>query len=461
MNGKDGGLDLSDLEKEIDSAVDLLLVKKKEQTKSAGVSQGQPSNNHLPIERAETTDRASPHPATQPQAKPSKIHPSFENAAIVKGPPSSASMTQTTTSSGHLLQEKLEEVEAQLLTLEWDLNAKHINNAITHLQDLRKNTHLGNELEKVIILIQKVLYQLILDESKLTPAALKFLQKSWKAIKGMTDKRFSLEIDKEALARELLAEFQRLRIEEKVTKEQTKVVDAQRSLEGTLAQEETRASEQSLVNERISLTEIDTFMTKLEKLMHVINEEQKRWESIHQEIINVKDDLQRKLRSISETSEKKLEEEKLELDEVLEKVSAQPSNLESQQAVSSPVIAVSLFQVSGVVFALPEKQIIRSFPTKKWVSDSFIERGKVKLKNREIPLFNICQVFKLKPSTEENPLVILIKGREDHPAAVIIDKAISREEMEYQPIEGRPYIWGQGISKRGRVWILNVEQISP
>jgi chemotaxis protein histidine kinase CheA len=132
-----------------------------------------------------------------------------------------------------------------------------------------------------------------------------------------------------------------------------------------------------------------------------------------------------------------------------------------QQAVNLPLLAVSLFQVSGVVFALPEKQIIRSFPIKKWVSDSFIERGKVKLKNIEIPLFNIFQVFKLKPSTEENPLVILIKGREDHPAALIIDKAISREEIEYQSIEGRPYILGQGISGRGRVWILNVEEISP
>jgi hypothetical protein len=461
MSGKNSGFDFADLEKEIDSAVDLLLVKKKEKTNPAAVSQSHPPNNHLQFERAATPDRAAVHPATQSQARPSKVPPSFENKDIVKSPSSPASMAQTTTSLSRELQEKLEEVEAQLLTLEWDLNAKHINNAITHLQDLRKYTHLGNELEKVIILIQKVLYQLILDESKLTPAALKFLQKSWKAVKGMTDKRFSLEIDKETLVSELLAEFQKLRIEEKVTKEQTKVIDDRRSLEGTLMREEARVSERPLMNERVSFTEIDTFMSKLEKLMHVLNEEQKRWESIHQEIINVKADLQRKLRSIPETRGQKLGEEKIELGEVIEGASAQPANFESRQAVGAPLIAVSLFQVSGVVFALPEKQIIRSFPIKKWVSDSFIERGKVKLKNREIPLFNICQVFKLKPSTEENPLVILIKGREDHPAAVIIDKAISREEMEYQLIEGRPYIWGQGISRRGRVWILNVEQISP
>src|SRR4030043_1400861 len=137
------------------------------------------------------------------------------------------------------------------------------------------------------------------------------------------------------------------------------------------------------------------------------------------------------------------------------------SNQELQQAVSAPVIAVSLCKVSGVIFGLLEKQIVRSFPVKKWVSDSFIERGKVKLKNREIPLFNIVQVFKLKPSTEENPQVLLLRGREDHPAAIIIDQAVSREEIEYQLIEGRPYILGQGISKSGRVWVLDAEQISP
>jgi chemotaxis protein histidine kinase CheA len=129
--------------------------------------------------------------------------------------------------------------------------------------------------------------------------------------------------------------------------------------------------------------------------------------------------------------------------------------------VSAPILPVSMFKVSGVIFGLPEQQIIRSFPIKKWVSEFFIERGKVKLKNREIPLFNIFQVFKLKPSTEENPLVLLIKGRADRPAAVIIDQAIPREEIEYKPIEGRPYILGQGAARSGKVWILDAEQISP
>jgi hypothetical protein len=460
MNGKDDGLHLSDLEKEIDSAVDNLLVQKKDRTNPVPPRQSQSPAHLTPPEGADIANRPSSFSAVQSRTQSQKAHPSFARTDIEDKPVSLESFPQTTTSLPRELRTKLEEVEAQLLTLEWDLNAKYINSAITHLQDLRKYSRLGNELEKVIIMIQKVLYQLILDENRLTPAALKFLQKSWKAVKGMTDERFSLEIDKGTLVRELFAEFQKLRIEEKVTREKTKEIEVRSSLEKMMEEGESRGAEMPRADARISIEEIGKFMSKLEALTQVVNEGHKKWESIHQEILNFKTDLQNKLRSASKTRTKPLADEHAEFAEESERLSHHPSNLESKQDLSGP-IALSLFKASGVVFGFPEKQIIRIFPIKKWVSDSFIERGKVKLKNREIPLFNIFQVFKLKPSTEGNPLVLLIKGKEDHPAAVIIDQAISREEMEYQPIEGRPYILGQGISRRGKVWILDIEQISP
>jgi hypothetical protein len=462
MNEKDGSWDLSDLQKEIDSAVDNLLVKKKEQTNPVTTPlttpQAQPPKNHLPAEGAGAADRPAPSAsfAETTRAAPRELKEKF----AADRPSASASLAETPKLIPRELKEKVEEVEAQLLTLEWDINSKNINSAITHLQDLRKYSHLGNELEKVIILIQKVLYQLILDESKLTPTALKFLQKSWKAVKGMTDERFSFEIDKGTLVKELIAEFQKLKIEEGALKEKARGIQAQRSLEERIVPGEAQGVETPLVNERISRVDLDNIMNKLEKLVQVVNEERKRWEGIYQEISNVKADLQRG--SISkQPMSKKMQEETLELDQRVAMASSLVSNPEFQQGVSSPVIAISLCTVSGVIFGLPEKQIVRSFQVKKWVSDSFIERGKVKLKTREIPLFNIFKVFKLKPSTEENPLVLLIRGREDRPAAVIIDQALSREEMAYQPVEGRPYILGQGISRRGRVWILDAEQISP
>lgn len=431
MNKKDGGWDLSDLEKEIDSAVDTLLVEKKAHSNPTP----SPPKTLSPVQEATRTD------------KPSSLPPS-------------ASPVQTGGRVSRELHEKLEEVEAQLLTLEWDISSKHINNAITHLQGLRRLSQVGDELEKIIILIQKVLHQLILDESKLTPAALKFLQKSWKAVKGMTDERFSFEIDKKTLVRELVAEFQKLRIEE-TPKGKAERIEARQLPEERIAMVEERVTQKSFVAAPIPFAELNKFMNKIENLISVVNEEKKRWESIHQEISNFKAELQKTLSSGVNLQRVTQKEEIAGLDERIAREPHRPSDLELQQTVDRPLLAVSLFNVSGVIFGIPEKQIIRSFPIKRWVSEFFIERGKVKLKNREIPLFNILQVFKLKTSTEENPHVLLLKGKKDHPAAIIIDQAISREEIEYQTIEGRPYILGQGISKSGRVWILDAEQISP
>jgi CheW-like domain len=452
MNRKEGGGDQSDLEREIDSAVDTLLVEKKARSNPIPA----PQKTLSPVQEATITDKF-----TTPPSK--KLISPIQEATITDNPPSlppSTSQVQTKEPFSRELKEKLEEVEAQLLTLEWDISSKHINNAITHLQDLRKLSHVGDELEKVIILIQKVLHQLILDESKLTPAALKFLQKSWKAVKGMTDERFSFEIDKKTLVQELIVEFQKLKIEG-APREVVEGIEARRPLEERSALFAERAAQKPPVEAKIPFTELDKFMNKIENLIRIVDEERKRWESIHKEIGNLKAEMQKTLSFGGKNQRESHSEEIIGLAERLERGASRPSDLEFTQAVQKPSVAVSLVNVSGIIFGIPEKQIIRIFPIKRWVSDFFVERGKVKLKNREIPLFNMVQVFKLKPSTEENPQVVLLRGREDHPAAIIVDQAVSREEIEYQPIEGRPYILGQGKSKSGRVWILDAEQVSP
>jgi hypothetical protein len=452
MDRKDGGGEQSDLEREIDSAVDTLLVEKKARSNPTPSS----SKNLSPVQESTIADK----PSTPPLRKT----PIPVREATITDKPSSlpppVAEVQTRGLVPRELKEKLEEVEAQLLTLEWDISSKHINNAITQLQDLRRVSHIGEELEKIIILIQKVLHQLILDESKLTPSALKFLQKSWKAVKGMTDERFSFEIDKKTLVLELTAEFQKLRIEG-IPKEGTEGIEAQRPPEERSSLFAERVAQKPPVEAKIPSGALDKFMNKIEHLLRIVDEERNKWESIHQEIGSLKAAMQKTLSSGGGIQKESYHEEITGLADRLERGTSRPSDLELPHAEAKPSTTVALVNVSGIIFGIPEKQIIRVFPIKRWVSDFFIERGKVKLKNREIPLFNLVQVFKLKPSIEENPQVLLLRGREDRPAAIIVDRAISREEIQYQLIEGRSYILGQGISKSGRVWLLDAEQISP
>ena len=278
----------------------------------------------------------------------------------------------------------------------------------------------------------------------------------------MTDERFSFEIDKKTLVLELMAEFQKLRIEG-APKEVPKEAEAQRPARERIAPVEERVAQTPSVETKIPFAEIDKFMDKIETLVRIVNEERKRWESIHQEIGNLKAEMQKQLSSGRSAERESENEEIAGFADRLERgeYSHSPSDPGLSQSLERPTVAISLVTVSGITFGILEKQIIRIFPIKKWVSDFFIERGKVKLKNREIPLFNIVQVFKLKPSMVENPQVLLLRGKEDRPAAIIVDQALSREEIEYQLTEGRPYILGQGTTKNGRVWILDANQISP
>jgi len=482
MSDKDSGLDLSDLEKEINSAVDNLLIAKEEPVGQASRKSNQSTQTSTSLRGVDNSENHLSVPFIQPQAQSPKVSPTVATPVSKTEKPSPFPFTQQQTLSPKVpftsqgtdtvertilpnhaqapgksmieLREKLDEVEAQLLTLEWDLNTRNLNKAITHLQDLRRHFKLENELGKVITLIQKVLYQLILDETKLTPTALKFLQKSWKAVKGMTDERFYLEIDKEALVNELLAEFRKLKIDQEII-EKPRKIDGQKSFAEAIAPDEESESGKPKID--TYLEEIDSFMNRLEKLAHVVNEERSRWTGIHQEIINFKGDLQKKFDSIQRISQVQHEKSTLEAADAFDR----SSNNDDQRLEKKSVLVVSLVKISGVIFGLPEKQIVKSFPIKKWVSDFCIAKGKVKLKDREIPLFNLCQVFKLKPSSEENPLVLLMRGKANHPAAVIIDQVLSNEEIAYQPIAGRPYIFGQGISQGVKVWLLDAEQISP
>ena len=453
MDRKDGGGDIFDLDKEIDSAVDTLLVEKKARSNPTP----SPPKNLSPVQESTIADK----PSTPPLRKtPIPVQETTITDKPSSLPPPVAEV-QTLGLIPRELKEKLEEVEAQLLTLEWDISSKHINSAITQLQDLRKVSHIGEELEKTIILIQKVLHQLILDESKLTPSALKFLQKSWKAVKGMTDERFSFEIDKKTLVLELTAEFQKLRIEGIPPKEGAEGLEAQRPPEERISLFAERVTQKPPIEAKIPFGELDKFMNKIEQLIRIVDEERNKWENIHQEIGNLKAAMQKTLSSGRDIQKESYQEEVIGLAERLGRGTSHSSDLELPHAEAKPCTTVALVNISGIIFGIPEKQIIRIFPIKRWVADFFIERGKVKLKNREIPLFNMVQVFKLKPSTEENPHVLLLRGREDHPAAIIVDRAVSREEIPYQLIEGKPYILGQGTSKSGRAWILDAEQISP
>ena len=166
MNDRDSGWDVSDLEKEIDAAVDRLFV---EETGA--------KNQEVQAEQQRVREQPKPEPR---EPEPHKPEPEERVTVPVRKP---VGLGQGIV--GQELEHKFEEVEAQLLTLEWDINAKQMTRAMNLLQDLRGVVSKGSILEAVVVQIQKILNHIFLDDSKLTPDIVKLLLKLWKGAKRM------------------------------------------------------------------------------------------------------------------------------------------------------------------------------------------------------------------------------------------------------------------------------------
>ncbi len=86
------------------------------------------------------------------------------------------------------LQKKLEGIEVELLTLEWEFKPEGIRRAIGLLQEVRE-LELPETMEKATELLQKALHRFMVDDSNVTPEGVKFVQDLWRFLKGVAEGR--------------------------------------------------------------------------------------------------------------------------------------------------------------------------------------------------------------------------------------------------------------------------------
>lgn len=135
-------IDFDELEKEIDRAIDTLFVSEDEEKK---------------------------------EAKPSKV------PAEGKVPPEGVQSRLAED-----LRKDLEDIEVQLLTIEWEFKPEGLRRAVGLLQGLRERP-LPEGLVQGLELLQKALHRFLLDESNVTPEGVKFVQDLWKFLKGVAE----------------------------------------------------------------------------------------------------------------------------------------------------------------------------------------------------------------------------------------------------------------------------------
>jgi len=425
--------DLGDLEKEIDAAVDRLFVEEGTFDDYAIETAPKPE----PVERQDVVreEQEVALPESIPLTKPPV------------GPP--------------VLREKLDEVEAQLLTLEWDITPKQMTRAMNLLQDLRGNLPKGGTLELIVVKIRQILNHLFLDDTKLTPDVLKFLLKLWKAVKRISDPRFAHGVDEKGVLKELSDKLVELGFEgipsgREAVRESAAVstptpATPKRTAAKPVEKKPVRPPVELSLAERVKELELRLDMEK--KRLREMEEELR---SCRLELGGAPDRGSAKAGRAGEEENEIVDlDERLSLDNAWEE--GAPAAEPSDEALA---MDVSLYEASGAMFGIPADRIAKTFEVKKWVADFFLKNGKVKMKEREVPLFDFSRVFDLEPSEKTSRLVVLFSANSGETMAVLADGDLGREKIEYARVADKPSALGVGISQGREVVILDVNRVA-
>jgi len=212
------------------------------------------------------------------------------------------------------------------------------------------------------------------------------------------------------------------------------------------------------------IAEAQQLLSRIGKLEYIIQEERRRLSKIEEEITEWKTRLETGREPTEEADSSQPEEGLEEIVDLEERLHVEveeeiPAPVDEHLPASVVSVTACLFEISGATLGISADQISRSFEVKKWVADFFLKNSKVKLKDREVPLFDFAELFDLEPSDQESRLVILFNDEQGQMGAVLVDQELGQDELECQLVEDKPYLLGKGTIQDREVWVLNVNHI--
>jgi len=294
--------------------------------------------------------------------------------------------------------EKLEEIEAQLLTIEWEVNPLNIRRGMELTAKLMSHPLCADEMADALDLLHKTLHEFNENEEAVTPASIKFLQDLWKFIKRSTEGKW------EGDGKGAVAQFK-------------KTFNEVFGIEEMPVEEEERALE--AFGRWVRLEELMAeHIRRLQRLKKLIDEE----------IRGIRRDWWRILSEYRRAERKE----------------------------------VSLLRIGEELYAIPSAQFLRSLPLEKHMADAFLRSGEVKLKDATIPLLYPKGEGgeELFPSGFKPVLLFLKIG--DDIKGVIVDELLSRIEMDFLPLlrpKGSVTGWGEWEGKEVKLFELRDDKI--
>ncbi len=295
-------------------------------------------------------------------------------------------------------QKKLEEIEAQLLTIEWEMNPVNIRKGMELTAQLMSHPLCADEMADALDLLHKTLHEFNENEGTVTPASIKFLQDLWGFIKRSAEGKG----DERGTVAELRKTFYEIF-----------------GIEEALAEEE-----------------------KEEKVV----EAPEKWERFEELMVEHIRRLQR-LRKL-------VDEEIREIRRDWRRVLSEWKRAETKE--------VTLLKIGEEFYAIPSSQLLRSLSVERKVADAFLRSGEVKLRDASVPLLYIKgeEGEELFPSGFE-PVLVFLKI-EDEIRGLIVDEVLPRTEMEFFPLlRPAEFIagWGEWEGKEVKLFELKGDKI--
>jgi hypothetical protein len=406
--------DFKGLDEEIDNAVDRLFVENKRGTIKSTSVKSPPSEPSMqpptlkpsmePLMEPPSLDPSMRSPILEPTMKPSALEPSMKTSLLepsyefelekninleTSSPPPPPSPPPTPTSSPVPLLKSVEKMEAQLLSLEWEITDEKLKNTREEVLALRELLKQKPDMRSILNYMEEILNHMIKNEENIHPSWIKFLLDSKETIKLLMRKETDSEIN---------------------------------------------------IYKQLAHLGIDARFSRLEgiKESKIIPPSFIKKEGIEKPGVSIPPD--KKIEGIS-ISEKKIEDMSDKMNSFMEKVEKifigmrqQISKLEettpkpplpSAEARSKPV-NITIFKIDEKLFGVETEKVFKLFKVPLNFRQKYSDQSKIRLKDIEVRIINLKKIFSIPEGEYAGEMRILTVKDNGEYKGLMVDQVLKQ-----------------------------------
>ena len=401
--------DFKGLDEEIDNAVDRLFVENKGgMIKSTSVKSplSEPSMkpptlepSMEPLMEPPRLDPSMRSPILEPTMKPSVLEPSMKtsllepsyefelekNIDLETSPPP----PPTPTPSPVPLLKSVEKMEAQLLSLEWEITDEKLNNTREEVIALRELLKQKPDMRSILNYMEEILNHMIKNEENIQPSWIKFLLDSKETIKLLMRKETDREIN-------IYKQLAHLGIDARFSR-----------LEGI---KESKIIPPSFVK-REGIEKPGVSIPP-EKKIEIISISEKKIE-----------DMSDKMNSFMEKVEKIFIEMRHQISK-LEETTPKPP-VPSAEARPKPV-NVTIFKVDEKLFGVETEKVFKLFKFPLGFRQKYSDQSKIRLKDLEVRIINLKKIFSIPEREHAGEMRILTVKDNGEYKGLMVDQVLKQ-----------------------------------